>query len=81
MSSSGNIYAWGLKSSIAAAGGAAGRKKNFAEQHVMLPTKIKKLSGFIACSSFAEYFMALKQDGTVYTWGMNSKGRCGHPTA
>ena len=87
MPSVGNIYGWGVQGKTAKSGGAAaasaapGQKKNFADQHVALPTRIKKVTGFIACSSYAEYSMALKSDGTVFTWGVNSRGRCGHPVA
>ena len=88
VTTTGNIYGWGLDKAegvVSQKDGAAmaGKKKNknFADRHVIVPTKLKGMTGFISCSSFGEFSMALKKDGTVFTWGTNSRGRCGHPTA
>ena len=86
VTTTGNIYGWGSDRAEGAVSekkgvAVAGNKKNFADSHVIIPTKLKGATGVISCSSFAEFSMALKKDGTVFTWGTNSRGRCGHPTA
>mmetsp|Transcript_7790 Transcript_7790/g.9391 ORF Transcript_7790/g.9391 Transcript_7790/m.9391 type:complete len:132 (-) Transcript_7790:698-1093(-) len=46
----------------------------------MLPKKLKgNISKVIKVSAWGEFSMALKQDGSVYTWGANARGRTGHP--
>jgi len=47
----------------------------------MLPTKVKGLSNVKAISSFGEFNIALCANGSVYSWGPNSRGRLGHQSS
>ena len=39
------------------------------------PSRVK------AVSAWGEFCLALKEDGTVYSWGANTKGRAGQPSS
>ena len=47
----------------------------------MLPTKTKVHKGFRSVHLFANYSYAIKDNGDVYSWGSNSRGRLGLPVA
>ena len=39
------------------------------------------LSGIIAIGTGGSYSLALKQDGTVWAWGLNESGELGAPSS
>ena len=43
----------------------------------MLPTKIKNFKNVKSIHSFHGYSYAVKDNGDVYSWGLNSRGRLG----
>ena len=48
----------------------------------MLPTKTTKVhKGFKSVHAFANYAYGLKDNGDVYAWGSNKRGRLGLPAA
>ena len=47
----------------------------------MLPTKVKKVANVASVHLFANYSVAVKTDGSVWTWGSNSRGQLGHSVA
>ena len=75
------MLCWGLKHGIHKDKGQGGAKgQNFSDLHYKVPTKIKGgPSSVKAVSAWSEFCMALKEDGTVYTWGANSRGQAGQP--
>ena len=44
-------------------------------KNIMLPTKVKQLSkGFKSVHAWGFFSVALKNDGTVMSWGTNNRG-------
>lgn len=69
LKSDGTVWAWGLN--------AAGRLANGLSDDKTYPTpaQIQGLSGIVSISAGANFALAQKGDGTVWTWGQNSFGQ------
>ena len=67
------VWAWGLNSR-----GQLGDSSSQNNRYV--PVKVKNLSGIIAIAGGGEFSLALKKDGTVWTWGSNIFGELGNGT-
>ncbi len=66
----GTVWAWGNNSNGATGLGTfAGNTTN--------PTQISGLTGITAIEAGLRHSMALKSDGTVWTWGLNDNGQLG----
>ncbi|MDT7510603.1 InlB B-repeat-containing protein [Bifidobacterium sp. H6bp9] len=76
--SDGHVYAWGNQAS----GGLGNSKSSGTATTPVRITENDAIKGkiFIAVSAGDAYSMALASDGTVYTWGSNSKGQLGNGT-
>ena len=48
---------------------------------VTVPVRVSGLSGVIQIAAGARHSMALKGDGTVWTWGANTSGQLGRPVS
>ena len=73
VSSTGNVYAWGNNGS-----GRLGTGSNDTQQPA--PTQIANFTGVMQAEAGVDYSVALKGDGTIYTWGDNSLGQLGDNT-
>lgn len=71
--SDGTVWSWGSNSNGQLGTGATA-------DHVCLPTQITGLSGVKAIAAGGGYALALKTDGTVWGWGINSAGVLGNGT-
>jgi len=69
--SNGEVYAWGRNSF-----GELGR--NSADLNEPLPKKVQGLSGVVGIAAGGAHSVALKFDGTLWTWGANQVGQLGH---
>ena len=69
----GTVWTWGSNSSGQLGIGAAA-------DHVCLPTQVAGLSGITAIAAGGSHALALKNDGTVWSWGDNSVGNLGNGT-
>jgi hypothetical protein len=71
----GTVWAWGYNSSgaLGDGGGGGGRKVPF-------PVQAQNLTGATAVAAGFEHSLALKNDGTVWAWGMNEWGQLGDGT-
>ncbi|MDD5397204.1 MAG: fibronectin type III domain-containing protein, partial [Candidatus Moranbacteria bacterium] len=78
LGSDGTVWAWGA--------GNFGQLGDGANGIAQFPTKVKnfdgngELSGVIAIAAGNGYSLALKDDGTIWAWGSNSKGQLGNGT-
>ncbi|WP_027400397.1 RCC1 domain-containing protein [Anaerovorax odorimutans] len=70
----GSVWAWGYNNK-----GQLGLGSN-AEDKVLEPTKIEGLDGVIALAGGCYHSIALKEDGSVWTWGYNYYGQLGDGT-
>jgi len=73
LKSDGTVSAWGFNGSGQLGNGTAAESAS-------LPTTVSQVSGFeniIAVAAGAEHSVALKDNGTVWTWGKNDKGQLG----
>lgn len=69
----GTVWAWGLNSS--------GQLGNGTMTDSSVPVQVSDLTGITATSAgFVSHAVALKNDGTVWTWGSNSFGQLGDGT-
>ncbi|MGC2423221.1 MAG: hypothetical protein WA666_02575, partial [Nitrospirota bacterium] len=78
LKSDGTIWAWGFNG-YGELGDGTTTQRNYAAQ-AMLPDGITPLSGVVAISAHDETTMALKSDGSVWTWGFNGYGELGTGT-
>ncbi len=46
----------------------------------VFPVQVSSLTGVVAIEAGAEHMIALKNDGTVWTWGRNQFGQLGDGT-
>ena len=70
----GTVWAWGSNS-----GGQIGNG-TYGQTHVYAPTQVSGLSNVIAIAAGYFHTMALKEDGTLWTWGDNRYGELGYVT-
>lgn len=70
LTAAGEVWAWGANGQGQLGVG------NF-QDHYTAPVKIPGLSGVVAIASGAWHSLALKADGTVWTWGYNVDGQLG----
>jgi alpha-tubulin suppressor-like RCC1 family protein len=71
LKSDGTVWAWGWNySSI------LGQNENFGDSST--PVQVKGLSNIVDISAGSTHGMALKSDGTVWTWGDNREGQLGN---
>ena len=77
-----SVYSWGrdIKSQL---GQPAPKVRQGKDKHpcFMLPTKIKNLKNVKSVHLFQNYSYAVTGKGDVYSWGANSRGRLGIPSA
>jgi len=69
----GTVWTWGSQSY-----GVLGHGSNYS--HDSIPVLVSTLSDIVAISAGEYYCMALKSDGTVWTWGYNLRGQLGNGT-
>ncbi|GEC93678.1 RCC1 domain-containing protein [Brevibacillus brevis] len=69
----GSVWAWGRNTQ-----GRLGLGTNTMEN--MIPAKVVGLTDVIAISSGYHHVLALKKDGTVWSWGVNESGQIGDGT-
>ncbi|MEI7620912.1 MAG: fibronectin type III domain-containing protein [Candidatus Moraniibacteriota bacterium] len=75
LASDGTVWAWG--------DGASGQLGGGNNSASLLPSKVKNVDGtsqlteVLAIATGNGFSMALKKDGTVWTWGLNDKGQLG----
>ncbi len=69
----GTVYAWGYSSY-----GQLGHDVDTLVLYTAHPVLVEDLSGVAAISGGGFYSLALKTDGTVWTWGANSHGELGN---
>lgn len=69
----GTVWAWGRNTQ-----GRLGLGTNTMEN--MVPAKVVGLTDVIAISSGYHHVLALKKDGTVWSWGLNESGQIGDGT-
>ncbi|UED75879.1 RCC1 domain-containing protein [Brevibacillus sp. DP1.3A] len=69
----GTVWAWGRNTQ-----GRLGLGTNTMEN--MIPAKVAGLTDVIAISSGYHHVLALKKDGTVWSWGVNESGQIGDGT-
>jgi alpha-tubulin suppressor-like RCC1 family protein len=68
----GTVWAWGGNSY-----GQLGRPANYSANPI--PAQVPGLTEVVALESSGEYVLALRADGTVWSWGFNSAGQLGRP--
>jgi alpha-tubulin suppressor-like RCC1 family protein len=68
--SDGTVWAWGGRFEGALGDGST-------TSHVTTPQQVSGLSGIIAIDAGYRSSIALKSDGTVYTWGRGEEGQIG----
>ena len=74
LGSDGRLYAWGSN-----AYGQLGMGSG-APAMVSIPTQVPSLSSVVAVAAGSSHVVALKSDGTVWTWGYNGEGQLGAGT-
>jgi alpha-tubulin suppressor-like RCC1 family protein len=74
--SDGSVWFWGLNEYGLGAGAVAAGTTTGAQ-----PVPIPGLDGVIAIAAGAQHVIALRQDGTVWSWGRNNAGQLGHSKA
>ena len=76
LTSGGNVYAWGY--------GNYGQLGNGANSSQQLPVEVVTASGALAnitaIAAGVDHSLALRSDGTVWAWGLNSYGELGNNT-
>lgn len=69
----GTLWSWGVGVSGALGNGSTGRQQ-------LSPAPIAGMTDFIEVSGLGSHFLALRKDGTVWSWGDNEYGQLGYPT-
>ena len=70
----GRVWAWG-KNGYGQLGSAVGTGTPLATD---MPTLVPGVAGIVAVAAGAEHSVALKSDGTVWTWGRHTTGQLGN---
>ena len=73
LDASGNVWAWGLRTSGALGDGST-------SSYATTPQQVSGPSSIIAIAAGYQFSLALKSDGTVYAWGRNQEGQLGDGT-
>jgi alpha-tubulin suppressor-like RCC1 family protein len=73
LDASGNVWAWGLRTSGALGDGST-------SSYATSPQQVSGPSSIIAIAAGYQFSLALKSDGTVYAWGRNQEGQLGDGT-
>lgn len=73
LKSDGTVWSWGSN-----ANGQLGIGSSGGSQY--LPVQVSGLTDVIAIAAGGAFSLALKKDGTVWSWGKNSEGQLGHGT-
>lgn len=73
LSSNGTVWTWG-------ANGAGELGTGETADHVCAPTQVPGLTGITAIATGFGHVLALKSDGTVWSWGSNGRGQLGNGT-
>jgi alpha-tubulin suppressor-like RCC1 family protein len=69
----GTVWSWGVNLN--------GELGNGLTSHISLvPTQVLEVEDIVAISSSMYHILALKEDGTVWSWGKNSSGQLGNGT-
>ncbi len=71
LKSDGTVWAWGYNTHGQLGDG------NYEEEYFRVPVQCSGLSGVITIACGEEHSIALKSDGTVWTWGDNEYGQLG----
>ncbi|MDO9178293.1 MAG: hypothetical protein Q7U16_08185 [Agitococcus sp.] len=69
----GSVWSWG-----GASNGEMGDGREFSSRYI--PTKIEGMTDFIEVAGNGAHFLALRRDGTVWSWGDNKYGQLGYKT-
>lgn len=72
LTANGNVWAWGFNQDGELGTGAA------SSTPVTSPVQVPSLSSVVALSGGRFHSLALKSDGTVWSWGLNSDGQLGN---
>lgn len=75
LASDGSVWAWGANDFGELGNGAGG-----ASVFSAVPVQVPGLVGVVAVAAGAYHSLALKADGTVWAWGINSRGMLGNGT-
>ncbi|MBJ6362358.1 fibronectin type III domain-containing protein [Paenibacillus sp. GCM10012307] len=69
----GTVWAWGASQH--------GQFGNDGDLSIsLLPVQVSNISGVVKVSAGHDHVLALKQDGTLWSWGRNKEGQLGHGT-
>lgn len=70
----GEVWAWGSNTygQLGVGTGITGTEDS------SIPVKVSNVSGVVAVAAGVDHSIALKQDGTVWSWGRNTKGQLGN---
>lgn len=74
LDANGNVYAWGMNDQ-----GQLGLNRTDPGDY-SYPFQVTSLSNIVAIAAGYRHSMALRNDGTVFTWGFNSAGQLGQGT-
>lgn len=69
----GTVWSWGADSAGQLGDGTPNAAK-------LLPVKVKNLTNIVQIAAGMRFGLALKADGTVWAWGLNSSGQLGNGT-
>jgi alpha-tubulin suppressor-like RCC1 family protein len=69
----GTVWSWGWNQYGQVGDGTKGANR-------LTPVQVKNLTGVTMVSAGADHSMALRSDGTVWTWGQNTDGQLGDGT-
>jgi alpha-tubulin suppressor-like RCC1 family protein len=72
--SDGTVMSWGLNTAAQLGVGTTGNR-NYAT--LLMETTVEPLTDVVAVAAAAQHSLALKEDGTVYSWGNNGMGQLG----
>ncbi len=74
LKANGTIWAWGINNNGQMGNGVTG-------SNILVPTQVGSVNTWISISAGGDHVLALKSDGTLWAWGLNSSGQLGDGTA
>jgi alpha-tubulin suppressor-like RCC1 family protein len=77
LKSDGTVWVWGFTCCGGAGNGVYPSNPEDPENVHVIPTQVHNLDQVIAIAAGASHFMALRADGTVWTWGRDGSGQNG----